>query len=377
MYKILLVDDYKPNLRILEETFAEAGFEFRSASSVRQAESLLEAETFDLVLSDIQMPGESGFDLLNWIQARGMSEIPVLLITSAMPEAEHRIRGLSMGAVDYILRSLSPDEIILRVQKAIEHVLEIKKLKASLEDSEKLASLGRIIAASNHEVKNLAQIVRLSAESIARRGNDDEEDTSALLQAASMLADVTRSMNSLLKDESSPTQNLELGGTVLQMVHMSKLVLKGISIECRFEKAQKYWVKASSVALKQVVLNLFLNARDAINEAQENSGAGVGLIIIDLISEDTHTLRLDIRDDGLGLSSRACVTEFPAFNSTKQLRGGTGLGLWLASRLLKGMGARLQLESEGPGTGAKASLFLEKAGEPGPQLDLSRYLSDT
>lgn len=371
MYRILLVDDYRPNLRLLEEIFKEAGFAHRSASSVREAEALLGQETFDLVLSDIQMPGESGFDLLTWIQDKGMSDLPVLFITSAMPEAEHRIQGLRLGAVDYVLRSLDPDELVIRVRKAIVNVKELKKLKTSLEDSEKLASLGRIIAASNHEVKNLAHIVRMSAESIAKQSKEPDEEKMILLNAANMLADVTRSMNSLLKDEPVAKQSLDAGELLRQMIFMSKTILKGISMHSEFDPSRPYWVCASPVALKQVLLNLILNARDAIHEAESYGG----LITFEIREEDGK-VRLDVSDSGVGLPTPSTVSEFPAFSSTKHLRGGTGLGLWLSSRLLAGMGAQLNLHSEGPGMGVKASIWLEAAAAPPAKLDLSRYLNE-
>lgn len=371
MFRILLVDDYKPNLRLLEVIFDGSDFSHRSASSVKEAETMLANEPFDLVLSDIQMPGESGFDLLCWIQQQGMKDLPVLFITSAMPEAEYRIQGLSLGAVDYVLRSLDPDELVLRVRKAIENVRELRKLKVSLEDSEKLASLGRIIAASNHEVKNLAHIVRMSAEAIARQGQERDEEKMILLNAANMLADVTRSMNSLLKDEPQQRQTIDAGELVRQMIFMSKTVLKGISILASFDAKKPYWASASPVALKQVLLNLILNAKDSVQEA----GNPGGMITVSLHSENSR-LRIDVSDTGVGLSSALTQTEFPAFASTKQLRGGTGLGLWFSSRLLKGMGGQLILKSNGPGTGATATIWLDEAPPPPAKIDLSRYLNE-
>lgn len=368
MYKILLVDDFKPNLRILELSLAEAGFRSSSAQSLEEAKVYLQRESFDLVLSDIQMPGGGGFELLSWIQEQGLSEVPVLLITSALPEAEHRVRGLSLGAVDYVLRSLSSDEIILRVQKAIEHVREIKRLKASLEDSEKLAALGRVIAASHHEIKNLVQIIRLSAGIVSQRSQTEEDKI--LLNAAKMLAELTGSMNALLKDRDAPSEVIDLSELIAEMVFMSKPVLNGIAVSCTFPASERHWVKASPIALKQVLLNLFLNARDAIDEAQSPGG----LITIAVTEEGDSALRLEVRDAGVGLPTPSVLTQFPAFRSTKSLRGGTGLGLWLSARLLKGMGARLELASDGPGQGARASVWLEREKAPPPPLDLSAYL---
>ena len=83
-------------------------------------------------------------------------------------------------------------------------------------------------------------------------------------------------------------------------------------------------------------------------------------------------------DNGIGLSTPGERTEFQAFDTTKKLRGGQGLGLWLCARLLEGMGGHLSLKSNGVGQGACATITLPRT-HPLPKedlLDLSQYLVD-
>ena len=170
--QVLIVDDNEAILKLLGTLFQEEGMTVRLAQSAKAAREIIEAAqgNFDLVLSDILMPGESGFDLLKWIKRpeSPYAELPVLLMTAQLPEAENRLKGLAMGAVDYVVRPVEMRELVLRAVNAINHFQRVKYLETMLQDAGHLATVGRVLAASSHEIKNLATLVNLASERLTR-----------------------------------------------------------------------------------------------------------------------------------------------------------------------------------------------------------------
>lgn len=383
---ILIVDDDSANLFILQVTFEEKGYRVLAARNVDEAQQVLveRAHEIDLVLSDIQMPGKTGFDLVRWAkenQSR-LPEIPILLITSQLPDPENRIFGLSLGAVDYIVRSIDSREVELRVSHAIDHFSQLRSLRAGLEDSENLASLGRLLAASNHEIRNLAQIAKTATDilqsAIGRSVGIDqigEDALSAVRRSTDLLADMSKSMGHLIaKDQTKPSLiSVSLADEVQAVLGMMRPLMKNCFFELNLgDPALGIWAAASPMHLKQILINLLMNARDAMGEINLPVG-GCVTIAVTPSPHDRVTIR--IKDNGVGLPAKESRSEFQPFASTKQLRGGTGLGLWLSARFATAMGGSLKLQSNGPGKGAEATLELHSAKRVAP-IDISNYLSD-
>ena len=113
---LLLVDDEATLREPLAEYLAGQGFAVREADSAAAARSLLVAETPDLVLLDIMMPGEDGLSLCrHLVETRGL---PVILLT-AKGEAMDRIIGLEIGADDYVTKPFEPRELVARIRSVL------------------------------------------------------------------------------------------------------------------------------------------------------------------------------------------------------------------------------------------------------------------
>ena len=110
----LLVVDDDQRLRLLIARFlAENGFRVTTAASAEDARAKMAGIDFDLVVLDVMMPGESGFELATWV--RRDSHVPILMLT-AMDEVEQRIAGLEHGADDYLAKPFEPRELLLRLR---------------------------------------------------------------------------------------------------------------------------------------------------------------------------------------------------------------------------------------------------------------------
>jgi DNA-binding response OmpR family regulator len=110
----LLVEDDIPLGSSLQEALDKAGYSTTWVRRVADAKRFLVNEEFALVLLDIVLPGESGFDLLAWIRARELGT-PVLMLT-ARDAVSDRIRGLDGGADDYIPKPFAVDELLSRIR---------------------------------------------------------------------------------------------------------------------------------------------------------------------------------------------------------------------------------------------------------------------
>src|SRR6478752_4747709 len=109
---LLVVDDDRRIRDLLSRFLSGEGYRVTTADTAADARVKLKGLSFDLLILDVMMPGESGFDLAKAI--RGDSNVPILMLT-ARDAAESRIKGLEMGADDYLSKPFEPRELSLRI----------------------------------------------------------------------------------------------------------------------------------------------------------------------------------------------------------------------------------------------------------------------
>lgn len=112
MIRICIVEDEKPIAELIRMSLSRSGYHCTCVHDGMEAADLLEQETFDLVLLDIMLPGADGFTLLEYIKSL---EIPVIFIT-AKNSVNDKVKGLRMGAEDYIVKPFEVLELIARVE---------------------------------------------------------------------------------------------------------------------------------------------------------------------------------------------------------------------------------------------------------------------
>jgi two-component system KDP operon response regulator KdpE len=126
-YKILVVDDEKRMVRFIQLNLEQDGFQVVTAYNGEEALDQVRTQLPDLVLLDIMMPDIDGFQVLEKI--REVSTVPVIMLT-AKGEEDDRVRGLELGADDYITKPFSPRELVSRI-KAV-----LRRTKSFQEDQE-------------------------------------------------------------------------------------------------------------------------------------------------------------------------------------------------------------------------------------------------
>lgn len=122
--KILIVED-DADISMVEEAYLEsAGFETRILSEGTEVEWVIEKEHFDLILLDLMLPGKNGYEICREIRDR--VDIPILMVT-ARTESVDKIRGLGIGADDYISKPFDPAELVARVNANLRQYERMKQ----------------------------------------------------------------------------------------------------------------------------------------------------------------------------------------------------------------------------------------------------------
>ena len=115
---ILVVDDDDRIRALLKEYLNENNFIVSTAENSEEAKKKLDYFKFDIIILDVMMPGQSGYELTNEIKKK--IKIPIILLT-AKGEVENRIKGLELGADDYIGKPFEPKELLLRIKNIIKN----------------------------------------------------------------------------------------------------------------------------------------------------------------------------------------------------------------------------------------------------------------
>ncbi len=116
IHKILLVDDSKTELHVLSELLGKKGYEVRTAENGEDAMRRLQEEKPDLILMDVVMPGQNGFQLTRAItRDPAFASVPVIICTSKNQETD-RVWGLRQGARDYVVKPVNPEELLSKIK---------------------------------------------------------------------------------------------------------------------------------------------------------------------------------------------------------------------------------------------------------------------
>lgn len=116
IHKILLVDDSKTELHVLSELLTKKGYKVRTAENGEEALKRLQEEKPDLILMDVVMPGQNGFQLTRAItRDPDFANVPVIICTSKNQETD-RVWGMRQGARDYVVKPVNPDELLAKIK---------------------------------------------------------------------------------------------------------------------------------------------------------------------------------------------------------------------------------------------------------------------
>lgn len=166
--KILIVDDKKENLLSLQVILADLGYQFVEATSGKDAlRILLKNQDFAIILMDVQMPLMDGFETAELIrQSEKLKHVPIIFLTANMNTNEYIFKGYQSGAVDYMIKPLSPEILQAKVMVFTELFRKNQELRKKEEETH---ALNEIILKTNKELATQYAAIEKHAEELKKK----------------------------------------------------------------------------------------------------------------------------------------------------------------------------------------------------------------
>ena len=116
IHKVLVVDDSRTEIMFISDLLQRSGYQVRSAGNADEAFARLREDMPDLILMDVVMPGQNGFQLTRAItRDPSFANVPVIICTSKNQETD-RVWGMRQGAKDYVVKPVNPDELLSKIK---------------------------------------------------------------------------------------------------------------------------------------------------------------------------------------------------------------------------------------------------------------------
>ena len=151
---ILVVDDDQKIKELISQYLIEQNFIVTTAESSAEAKDRMELFSFDLIVLDIMMPGQDGLDLTREIRSK--TDLPIILLT-AKGDPSDRIKGLELGADDYVPKPFEPKELLLRIKNILSKIKKLKEVNEVINFGEAKLYIKKMI------IKNKQKVFKINA----------------------------------------------------------------------------------------------------------------------------------------------------------------------------------------------------------------------
>ena len=390
LVRILAVDDDAQARQLIEIALAEAHFEMTLEVVGTLAEGLrrISGDDHDIYLVDQQLPDGTGLSLIHTAKQAGTTK-PFILITGHgsgdLDEA-----ALREGAADYVEKQL----VGTHLERSIRYTLRnwqagraLLEREEQLRQAQKMEAIGRLAGGVAHDFNNLLTAIIGYTDLVKEKLEPSDpiaHDVGEIRKAADRAAALTRQLLALSRKQFMSPEVLDLNGIVTGLLPMLPRVI-GEHIETTTSLAQDLRrVKADPSQMEQVVINLVLNARDAMpmggHLAIETSNVTLDedrIAMERLTLEPGPYVMLGIRDTGSGMDAQTRERVFEPFFTTKAKGKGTGLGLPTVYGIVDQSGGAISIDTA-VGRGTSIRIYLpvttsteevERHEPPAPTLD--------
>ena len=250
------------------------------------------------------------------------------------------------------------------LSERFEAAQQIERQREALRQSEKLTAMGSLLAGVSHELNNPLAIVMGRASLLEEKCEDNPalvRDAQRIREAAERCGRIVRTFLNMARSKPARRSSVSLNDAVRAAADMLGYTLRSHDIELRLQlDATLLEVSADGDQICQVVLNLLVNAQQALALVERPRWIEVATGIAPAASGDTVWLR--VGDNGPGIAAAARTRVFEAFFTTKAEGMGTGMGLSVSRALAREHGGELLLETQAPGAGASFCLVLPVLG---------------
>jgi len=332
----------------------------------------LEHGGIDLILSDCSLPAFDGLSAMSIVRAR-WPDLPVILVSGTLGE-ELAIDSLKDGATDYVLKQRLSRLVpaVRRAMQEVEERAERRRLEAQFIEAQKTEVIGQLAGGVAHDFNNIiAVIMGYSDLMMQELGPDDRlrKHVGEIRHASERAAALTGQLLVFSRKQKVQPVVLDLNEVVKDLDRMLRRLI-GENIQMTIVPGNQIGrVKADPGYIGQVLMNLVVNARDAMpnggklviatnnltldeNGARTRTGATPGDYVL-----------LSVSDTGTGMTDEVKARLFEAFFTTKPKGKGTGLGLATCQTIAQQSGGHISVESE-IGKGTTFRIYLPQVKQP-------------
>jgi two-component system, NtrC family, sensor kinase len=404
---ILIIDDNPTNIEVLYDALDRAGYKVLVEMDGWRGIETIKNYPPDLILLDVMMPVIDGFETCRQLKSQQTTcEIPIIFMT-ALNDTTDKVKGLSLGAVDYITKPFQQEEVLARIgihlklrqanlelarqkdileQRVQERTAELsqvldnfKNAQLQLVQSEKMATLGNLVAGIAHEINNPLGFIKGSLSNVEEYIQDllkyvqcvhqhhpqlalavtqiaeqidlefISDDLPKLLVsmhvATERIMDISTSLRTFSRADTNEKVacNLHEGieSTLLILKYRLKASQERPAIEVITDYGKLPPVKCFLGQLNQVFMNILANAIDILDAESvghtfaELQAKSQEIIIRTEVSSDQNTVLIRIKDKGAGIPENIKAHIFDHLFTTKEVGKGTGLGLAIARQIVE------------------------------------------
>ncbi len=258
---------------------------------------------------------------------------------------------------------------VIREYGTTQDITDFTRSQEQLRQSQKLEALGQLTGGIAHDFNNMLAVIMGNCDFLQKQLGDDHKRVQSILRAASHGAELTERLLAFARRQSLSPQDIDLQALLADMSDMMSRTL-GESIEIKISPAPGLWpVSADPVQLESAILNLAINARDAMPRGgtlsleAANAELGPDTPVSTSGCRPGRFVVLTVRDTGTGMSEEVLSNAFEPFFTTKDVGEGSGLGLSMVYGFVQQSGGHVALESR-QGEGTTLKLYLPRGEAP-------------
>jgi signal transduction histidine kinase len=360
--RFLVIDDSPYDRELIIRKLQD---EFRDATFVeigRQAdfEEAMAQNDFDAVLVDYGLKWTNGLEILKKHRAR-FPDLPIVMVTDTGSE-EVAAEGMKAGLSDYVLKR-HLQRLPFAVKESLEKaklLKERKLLEEQVQQAQKMESLGLLVGGVAHDFNNmLAGIIGYAQLGLSRVEKSDPlyEHLNHIHEIAKRATIMTRHLLAFSRRQALEPSDVNLNTVISHLLgFLGKVLVKGIIVDFIADPALEA-VYVDAIQIEQVVMNLCINARDAMPNGGKILIKTQNVLLNEVDAkiypnaQSGSYVLLTIADTGVGMDKQVQERMFEPFFTTKELGKGTGLGLSVVHGVISQHNGFIAVDSEmGKGT---------------------------
>jgi signal transduction histidine kinase len=333
-YTVLIIDDKTENLHYLNNVLKDENYLIRATTDATFAINSSKLNPPHLILLDIKMPNQDGFDICKIIKNdESLKDIPIIFI-SALDDIESKVRAFEEGGVDYITKPFEKEEVRARIKTQLK-IFESKNTITKLLEQQDFF-LKKII----HEMNTPLSIISLNVDNLESQLGPKEQ-FEAIKASSKSLSSIYNDLYYLTKKEkrTADIQNINLVKFLSSRLAFFDEMANVKNIDIALDIHKEFDVSMDIYELERVVDNTISNA---IKYSNESSNIDITLDIID------NKYQLQIKDEGIGISNTTDI--FNAYYQQKNKNVGLGLGLSIVKDICDNYDIQIEVNSSENGT---------------------------